>query len=321
MDSSSTGGHARSRTLVVTGDLDWLDEILRLAAEADVEVDVATDATCARRLLDAAPLVLVTDDAVGRSLARTAIPSRTGVVYLGRDPEGDAAVWESATDLGAEHVAFLPEAEAWLIDRLARAALGSASDATVVCVMGGCGGAGATTLASALALTAAGRSVFTTLIEADPLGGGIDEMPSLGHLCVLSWGLDSGFHITPAAMMAALSTMRRSTRFVVVDLPRRLDEAARVALQQARTTLLVVPAEVRACASAVRVVEQMREHCADLRVVIRSTSSSGLSATQIAETLDLPLAGEVLGEPDEFCGRFLEELGIGTGHNGGHKAA
>ena len=54
-------------------------------------------------------------------------------------------------------------------------------------------------------------------------------------------------------MRSVLAAARRRGGVVVVDLPRRVDEAAAEALAQLDVGLLVVPAELRAVAAAGRV--------------------------------------------------------------------
>jgi hypothetical protein len=97
-------------------------------------------------------------------------------------------------------------------------------------------------------------------------------------------------------MAALLSAAHRSNDLVVVDLPRSFDDAARVALAAASTCLVVVPAEVRACASAQRVVAAALETTDDVRVVVRGPSPSGLRARTCAEVLGVPLAGQFRAE-------------------------
>jgi hypothetical protein len=68
----------------------------------------------------------------------------------------------------------LPAAERWLVDALAAAADPGAERAVTVCVIGGRGGAGASTLCAGLGLTGMRRGLRTLLVDADPLGGGLD---------------------------------------------------------------------------------------------------------------------------------------------------
>ena len=63
---------------------------------------------------------------------------------------------------------------ALLVARLADSVEGGAPPARLVAVVGGSGGAGASTLSAALAVTALRLGVRPWLVDADPLGGGID---------------------------------------------------------------------------------------------------------------------------------------------------
>lgn len=345
-----------ARSLLVTADPDALDELLRLAATAGTELDVAADAASARRSWATAPVVVVAADAVD-GCARARLPRRADVVLLGRDLD-DAGIWQRAVQVGAEHVVFLPDAERWLTDRFADAAEGGAPDGHIVAVLGGRGGAGATTFACALAVTAARAGRSALLVDGDPLGGGIDlvfggeqdrglrwpdlvstrgrvpaaalsgALPQMQGLSVLSWDRGANGGVPVEALEAVLSAGRRSHELVVVDLPRSLDEAGRAVLAAAGTTLLVVPTEVRAAAAASRVASAVGPLCADLRVVARGPSPSGLAGDQVARALGLPLLAELRPEPglelalergeapaqhgrgplSVACGRLLDEL-------------
>ncbi|MCW2608118.1 MAG: minD [Frankiales bacterium] len=311
--------------LAVTADPDVLDDLLRLAATAGTELQVAPDAAGARRAWETAPLVVVGADAA-RRCARAGLRRRTGVVLLGDDLD-DASVWETAVHVGAEHVVFLPDAEPWLTERFADAAEGVAQEGAVVAVLGGRGGAGATTLSCALAVTAARSGRRALLVDGDPLGGGIDlcfgrehdtglrwpdlgstrgrlsaaalaeALPRVQDLSVLSWDRGDAHAVPPEAVRAVLQAGRRSCEVVVADLPRTVDDAAREVLDAASTVLLVVPAEVRAAAAASRVAAAVGLLCRDLRVVVRGPGPSGLQAAEVARALGLPLAGELRPEP------------------------
>ena len=233
----------------------------------------------------------------------------------------DVAVFRRGMDITAEQVALLPDAEGWLVDRLADAADGSPVDGMSLCVIGGRGGAGASTLAGALAITGVHRGLRTFLLDADPLGGGIDlvlgsedtggvrwpdlgstrgrvsaaslrdALPAVGQLSVLSWDRGDCLAVPTAAMRSVLSAARRGSDLLVVDLPRRLDDSAQEAVARSSVTLVVVPAEVRAVASAARVVTGLAAFATDVRVVVRGPAPSGLPAEVIADSLGLPLAG------------------------------
>jgi secretion/DNA translocation related CpaE-like protein len=315
---------APARPLLVTSDPDVLDDLLRLAATAGTDLEVAPDAGAARRAWGRAPLVLVGPDAaVG--CARTRLPRRDGVVLLGRDLD-DAGIWQRGVEVGAEHVVLLPDGEQWLVDRLADVGE-PARDGAVVAVLGGRGGAGATTLACALAVTAARSGRTALLVDGDPLGGGIDlvfggeddagvrwpelrstrgrvpaaalaeALPRMAGLSVLSWDRGAPAAVSPDAVGAVLAAGRRAHGLVVVDLPRSVDECTRTVLAQATTVLLVVPREVRAAAAASRVAASVATLGRDLRVVTRGPGPSGLAAAQVAAALGLPLLGDLRPEP------------------------
>lgn len=314
------------RPLLVTADPQLLDDLLRLCGAAGVEPDVANDEALARRAWAEAPLVVVGSDLV-RRLVRARVPRRAGVVLVGLDLD-DAGVWDLAVEVGADTVVFLPDAQAWLVDRLGEAGDGPVSGGVTVAVLGGRGGAGASTLSAALACAAAGREVNTMLVDADPLGGGIDmllgredatglrwpdlaaaagrlsaeslraALPRVGPLSVLSCGRGESLQLPLDAVRAVLAAARRSHDLVVVDLPRHLDDVAELVLSTATSTLLVVPAEVRATAAAGRVAVGVGLLAGDVRAVVRGPAPSGLTGPLVADALGLPLAGWMDAEPD-----------------------
>ncbi|CAM5528458.1 hypothetical protein SFUMM280S_03013 [Streptomyces fumanus] len=97
------------------------------------------------------------------------------MVLVGRDQD-DPGVWRRAVEIGADYVLMLPDGEQWLVDRIADVAEGVGRPALTVGVIGGRGGAGASTLACALAVTSAREGRRTLLVDADPLGGGLDVL-------------------------------------------------------------------------------------------------------------------------------------------------
>lgn len=315
---------ADRRPLLLTEDTTLLDRLLRLVAVAGAEAVVLQSSVTARAAWPGAPLVLVGDD-LAPAIASARLPRRPGVVLVGRDLD-DAGVWRRAVDIGADHVVVLPDGEAWLIERLAEVADGSGRG-TLVAVVGGRGGAGATVTAAALAVTGLRLGHRTLLVDGDPLGGGIDlvlggeasdglrwseltgargrlsadslyeALPQIGELTVLSCGRSDGAEVPTEAMAALLDAGLRGSDLVVVDLARHLTEAARAALELADLTLLVVPAELRATAAAARVAAAVRRHSPDTRLLVRGPAPSGLDAETVATVLELPLAGQIRAEP------------------------
>jgi CobQ/CobB/MinD/ParA nucleotide binding domain len=204
---------------------------------------------------------------------------------------------------------------------------GGPATGRVVAVLGGRGGAGASVLAGGLAVTAARRGLRTLLVDADPLGGGVDlvlgwesleglrwpalsqasgevpapalveALPGQSELVILSWDRGEPMTVPPEAMLAALDAGRRGRDLTIVDLPRRLDESAMLALRAADQVYLVVPAELRACAAAARVAAVAGPHCATLSVVVRQPGPAGLAVKEVIAALRLPYAGTIRSEP------------------------
>ncbi|MFC7308400.1 septum site-determining protein Ssd [Streptomyces monticola] len=309
----------RAGPLIVTEDAQLLDDLLRLCAAAGARPEVHHGVPERRGGWEAAPMILVGDDAAARVRGAT---RRRGVCLVGHDQD-DPGVWQRAVEIGADHVLRLPDAEQWLVNRIADVAEGVGRPALTVGVIGGRGGAGASTLACALAVTSAKAGQRTMLIDADPLGGGLDvllggettkglrwpafaesrgrvagsaleeSLPRLHSLRVLSWDRGDAVVVPPDAMRAVLAAARRRGGVVVVDLPRRVDEAVAEALAQMDLGLLVVPGELRAVAAAGRVAAAAGMVLRDLRAVVRAPFTAGLDGAEIARLLDLPLAGEL----------------------------
>lgn len=323
-----------SLPLVVTADPELLDDLVRLATAGGTEVDVAADPIAARDRYLAAPVVLIgADQAVACLRAR--LPRRPRVVVAGHEPIVHEA-WEVAQPLGAEHVAMLPAAEPWLVDRFATAAPDEPPPAgRILAVLGGRGGAGASTLAGGLAVTAVHEGLRTLLLDADPLGGGLDlvlgweqvgglrwpalaeagahadpsallrALPHQGDLVLLSFSRDNFPGVPPEAMAVTMRAARENRDVTVVDMPRHLDDAATIALAAADQAILIVPAELRATASAARVAAAAKQHCPQLSVVVRGPAPGRLRAREVARSLGLPLAGSL--RPEQTLCQGLEQ--------------
>jgi len=320
----STPDSAPGRPLLVCAHERLLDELLRLAAAAGVEPEVAADPGAARASWASAPVVLVGADQVDAVVA-AGLPRRSEVALVSVDLD-DATVWRRALAVGASEVVLLPDGADWVVDVLADST-STGRSGVVVCVVGGRGGAGASTLTAALGLAALRRGLRAVLVDGDPLGGGLDlvlggedvpglrwpdlagargrvppgdlagALPVVEALHVLSWDRGDLLDVGPEAMDAVLRSAVRAADLVVVDLPRRPDDAAHVALARARRTFLVVPAEVRAVTSAARVATLVRPATAAVGVVVRGPAPGGLAPELVAEAVGLPLAGECRAEP------------------------
>src|SRR4051812_644281 len=169
--------------LVVTADPELLDELLRLAAAGGTGVEVAADPAAARARYAAAPLVVLGADQIAACL-RARLPRRARVLLVGLHQLAPAT-WEAGHLLGCQNLLTLPTAESWLVDRFAERA--GPPGGRILAVIGGGGGAGASILAGGLAVTAVATGHRTLLIDADPLGGGLDLLLGWEQVDGLRW--------------------------------------------------------------------------------------------------------------------------------------
>ncbi|GAA2257823.1 septum formation initiator [Actinomadura luteofluorescens] len=304
--------------LIVTGDPALADGLLRLAAAADAHAEVAYGADEARPAWTWPSLILVGAD-IAEDVAAAGLQRRPGVVLVTGGPAPDA--YRLAVEAGAQDVVALPDHEDWLIDAFAAACEPEGGWATALCVVGARGGAGASVLATALGLGAAGQGLRTLLVDADPFGGGVDlllgleahegvrwhdlaerrgrlstatlreTLPGTGDLSVLSWRRGEPVPVSEEAVRSLLDAAARGFDLVVVDVPRHPGDIGREALRAAAVTFLLVPAEVRATVAADGLATALRRDTADLRLVVQGPAPGGITPDAVAGVLGLPLAG------------------------------
>jgi secretion/DNA translocation related CpaE-like protein len=333
---TSTGGShelgddmPECRPLVLVRDELLLDEVLRLAAAAACEVEVVPDPRAARASWARAPLVVL-DDAALQECRRGQLPQRGGLVLacVGRPPQD---CWQRAFEAGVEQVVSLPEEEGLLAGLLADVVDGpSAGGGRVLGVIGGRGGAGASVLAAAVAVEAARADGGALLVDCDQLAGGIDlllgaehdaglrwpelgvhggrvsmsalgsALPDLrcgpGRVVMLSCGRD-GAGPTPDGVAAVIDAGVRAGHTVVCDLPRQLDAAGWQVVERADLVAVVVPAEVRASAAAMRVVERLSGRARRIGAVVRGPAPDSLSVDAVTDAVGVELLTVMRAEP------------------------
>jgi secretion/DNA translocation related CpaE-like protein len=333
-----------NRPLVVATDEALLDEVLRLAAAVGCEIERVPDPVGARANWARAPLVILDEAAAG---AGYTLPRRRGVVLVCRGAPAPTT-WQRAFAAGVERVIGLPEGEADLVAALADVAEGPADESgRVLATLGGRGGAGASVLAAAVGLVVAGEGGDALLVDCDPLGGGVDLLLGAEHASGPRWpalkvnsgrvsmaalhealpqrrhgpGLLSfvscdreGPGPTGAAVAAVLEAGRRAGRTVVCDLPRQPGSGAVAAMERSDLVALVVPAEVRACVAARRVLQRLGERAGRVRLVVRGPAPDGLRGEQVADAVGAPLLADVRAE--RGLDRALER-GVFTPRRGG----
>jgi Mrp family chromosome partitioning ATPase len=207
--------------------------------------------------------------------------------------------------------------------------------APCVAVFGGCGGAGASTVAAGLARSALHSGRTVVLVDGDPLGGGLetilaDDLTTGGRrsepggdretgLSLLTCARPDGTPIPPESMGHALSGMAPSAELIVVDLPRTLGDSTRLAAAYATHCLLVAPVAERSLVSAHRTLTQLGALGPRPGLVARLPARDLLSPQRLAELLRLPLSGVLKSSRrdsssvhraslDHFCGRFVDSL-------------
>lgn len=309
--------------LLITDDDDLAEEVLRLAAAAGCEPRRIRKPRGAEEPWHEAPLVLL-DPTTLAEFERLVPASRAGFALVCTDPPGD--FWRLAFESGARHAIDLPRQENRLIELFGET-MGEVASRTgrVLAVLGGCGGAGASVLACATALTAARRDGGCSLLDCDEQGGGLDlalgiertaglrwsdlkvgegrlaqaalrdALPGRnvgrGRLTLLTWGrCDStgpSAAMNPQSINAVIGAARRAGETVVCDLPRMPNDAATTALRQADLGVVVIPAEVRACAAARRLLSNLPATSAPLHAVVRGPAPAGLDVRDVERAVGL----------------------------------
>jgi secretion/DNA translocation related CpaE-like protein len=160
------------------------------------------------------------------------LPRRPGVLLV-TTGEPDLSDWRHATAIGAEHVLVLPDKSATLVEALGDYPAEGGGSGSVLAVIGGRGGAGASVFAAALALRAAARAAtasgggepadrpHTLLVDGDPVGGGLDLLLGLEDRAGLRWpGLvvESG-RVSASALHRALPEFAPAGSVLSFDRP------------------------------------------------------------------------------------------------------
>jgi secretion/DNA translocation related CpaE-like protein len=335
--TSAAGAAGSAGVLALLTDSELRDEFDRVAAAVGVRVVHAGGSRVSRKTWSAAAAVVL-DEAAADRCGRAALPRRAHVSVL-TAAEAATETWSAAVTVGAQHVLRLPEQERELIRELAAAgesARDGAPRGEVVAVIGGCGGAGASLLAVAVAQTAA----EALLVDLDPWGGGIDllaggettpglrwpdlalqggrlnwsavreALPRHRGISLLS-GTRRGYELDGAPVDAVVDAGRRGGVAVVCDLPRRLTDATQVVLDAADLVVMVSRCDVRACAATAAMAPVLAAINPSLGLVVRGPSPGGLRAAEVADVTGLPLLASMKAQPQ--LAERLERGGLRLG--------
>lgn len=299
-------------------------ELDRMAAAVGVRIVHAGGAPAVSRKNWAAAAAVLLDEAAAQGCGQVGLPRRARV-FVVTAAEPATATWSAAIAAGAERVLRLPGQDHELIRGLADAVEAVRDDGVrgdVVAVVGGCGGAGASLFATALAHAAAGA----LLVDLDPWGGGLDllvgcettpglrwpdlalqggrltwpavrdALPRYRGISVLS-GTRRAYDLEPGPVDAVIDAGRRGAVTVVCDLPRRLADAAQAALDAADLVVVVTPCHVRGCAATAAMAESLTALNPNVGLVVRGPAPGGLRATEVAEVTGLPLLAAMRAQP------------------------
>jgi secretion/DNA translocation related CpaE-like protein len=313
-----------ARPLFITTDTELLDDLLGAASAVGVAVDVAAEpAACPTQWRDA-PLVVLGADAVP-AMVTARFPRRADVLLASRGSPGDA-LRTAVHALGVDQAVGLPDDERILLDKLADVTEPTRW-ARVLGVVAGRGGAGASTLAAALALTSADRGHGPVwLVDLDPLGGGLDaglgveraegarwpdlgmvrgrlspmavrrRLPEVSGVAVLATDPLSTDDLEPDAVRAVLAAAHRGGGTVVLDLPRHSAAGRDDALALIDDLLVVVPTDMRAVLAAGRLVTDLASPPPRTWVVVRPVPH-GVTPREVGDALRLPIAGVLDDDP------------------------
>lgn len=326
--------------LVAVGERTVTETLRSVAAATDQSFDESA-VPIGRSAWLSADLVVLDAAAARECAARLPRRDRVVVVCAGVPTIAD---WQAAAAVGADRVLGVPEDEDVLVAVFADRGTRRGSGGAVVAVVAGTGGAGASTLATAIALEGArvrqtGRASGVLLLDADPFGSGLDVLLGVEAIPGLRWsGLvveggrvladalhaalparagvsvlacDRGSHaegLTPAAATAVAEAARRAGSLVVCDIARHPGAVGDSLVDLADLVVVVVPATVRGGVAAERVLSWIGKRNPHRGIVVRGPAPGGLRGTDLSETLAVPLIATMRPAPRLDAG--LERGGL-----------
>lgn len=303
-----------SDVLLLARDPARLAGLQRLVALAGATPVVAADAEALRRHWRSAAAAIAELELSGL-LDRAPLGRRLPLAVVDDEMPASGAGWRVAAELGARLFAF-PASERDLLDWLVLGLDATAGNALVVGIVAGSGGAGASTLAAALAVHAAGGGA-STLLDTDPAAGGVDlllgaeqaagprwpelaavegavasaalaeTLPRAAGVSFVSCDRSDGLAPPAAAVQSVVRAARRGGGRVVVDLA-RYAAASEAALPECDVVALVAAATVRGAAAASGVLRWLAAFSVPCRLVVRTFPRARLRPPDVAAYLGLP---------------------------------
>lgn len=242
--------------------------------------------------------------------------------------------WQLAVTYKAAHVAVLPEGQTWIVDHFAAPAI---NRALTVGVIPAIGGAGASTIASALAVHAKVNFRTVMLVDLDRQSAGLDivcgaeditgmrwdeignipgklrgddilrAVPVHDGVHIMSWERDSPNQALVIPCVDVLQQLSGVTDLLVLDFGASevFDDEL---VKQLDVAIVVVPNTIRGCASAARRIAVLQNHAVNCSLVVREVSGSHLNANEVSDSLQIPLLVRL---PTEH--RVVEQIEQGMG--------
>ncbi len=220
---------------------------------------------------------------------------------------------------------MVPDNARWLSGAIAELIRRPDGSGRMICVTGGSGGVGASTLATALAFVAARQGERSVLLDTDCRGGGLDllvgaerldgwrwprlararghlgelaeQLPCVDGVDVLSMGRGEHRELGAEQLRAVLESVRRSHDAIALDVSRDLGPDLLEPMSAGAAWLLVVRDDIRGVAAGrERAVELLEvDLCPGL--VVRRGRSGILDPESVADGLGLELKGILADEP------------------------
>jgi len=327
--------------LLITADHMLIEHVRALAGAAELAVDVIEDPHRAREQWHTREQLLVGGDLCP---ALVGLPRRRDVSVLHWQPFVDAStppsLWQSALALGAEHVVALPEGDGWLAELLTNDGNEPSATGQLLAIAGACGGAGASTLATGLAIAAARQDARVLLIDGDFFGGGLDLLLGAESVTGLRWPelADVSGRLSPHSLIPSLpaahgvvlvSSGRQAVArpslaawqsmlafgqhfdLTIVDLGRDLAAQPQLWWPDATGPQLwcVVPSRIRAIAAAAACLEHWRDRWEGVDVIARQCDR-GISAADLGRVLGRSVRGSLPDDPSvQTAAELGEEIG------------
>lgn len=301
------------------------EEVLRLCATAGV-AGQTTEASELSQLLWPAPDLVLIDAACIDRVSAAGLSRRSGVLIVTSSQPG-LEVWSAAVTIGAEQVLELPAGRASLTERLSDISGGSRPLGPLLAVIGGSGGVGASTLAVALALSAARTGAQPVLLGTDPWDGGIDialgaedvpgprwpdlagvsgrlsspaildGLPYVHGVRFLSSSRSRPVRVAVQTLSAIVTAARRTGAAVIVDLPRGSDESANWLGRIVDLGLVVCPATVSGALAARALVTELGWATDSSGIVVRLGLGSDIDDNSLGTAVGLPILERIRHDP------------------------